>query len=62
MRQLEPDDRYDCGAPYNEIEVKDEDGNEITICDCRHCRKNRKFRDYEPPDHDDDRSYRRGLL
>ena len=52
-RNLEPDDRYCHGAPWNEMDVIDpETGEEVTICDCTNCRRNRKRnmkeeRDYE---------------
>jgi hypothetical protein len=57
-RQLEPDDRYCCGAPWNEEDYVDpETGEEITICGCLRCRKARQRAQYDEARADDDRYY-----
>ena len=34
---------HDCGAPWNEIEIEDEEtGETFIICDCSRCRKMRE--------------------
>ena len=34
--------KSDHNAPYNEIEITDEDGNEITVCGCHSCNQARR--------------------
>ena len=34
--------RSDCGAPFNEVEIEDQDGNIYIICGCSRCHAARK--------------------
>ena len=33
---------HDCGAPWNEEDAVDEDGEEITVCGCSSCQAARR--------------------
>ena len=33
---------HDCGAPWNEEDAIDDDGNEVIICGCYSCKRRRR--------------------